>query len=107
MSLCKPVTTSPFVQGLQAEARMHKLPISVGLHEPSDNTDKKIKNTLVWIDAEGSITQRYQKLHLFDLELGDGSPPMKESNTIEPGNEIIAPFDTPIGKLGMMICFDV
>lgn len=78
----------------------------MGLHEPSDHTDKKIRNTLIWIDAKGEITQRYQKLHLFDLDLGEGKS-MKESDTIEAGNEIIPPFDTPVGKLGMAICFDV
>lgn len=32
---------------------------------------------------------------------------MKESDTIEPGNEILPPFDTALGKLGLMICFDL
>lgn len=32
---------------------------------------------------------------------------MKESNTVEPGNEILPPFETSIGKVGAMICFDV
>lgn len=88
------------MQGLQEEARKHKLPISVGVHEPSDNPEsKRIKNTLLWIDENGEIAQRYQKLHLFDLEMENG-PSMRESNTIEPGNEILPPFDSPVGKLG-------
>ena len=79
------------------------------MHEPSDDPEsKRIKNTLLWIDERGEIAQRYQKLHLFDMDLGDiGGPVMKESNTIEPGNEILAPFDSPVGKLGSMICFDL
>lgn len=32
---------------------------------------------------------------------------MKESDTIEPGNEILPPFETPLGRLGLMICFDL
>lgn len=32
---------------------------------------------------------------------------MKESTIIEPGNEILPPFDSPVGKLGSMICFDL
>ncbi|KAK0254688.1 Carbon-nitrogen hydrolase [Friedmanniomyces endolithicus] len=107
LSLCKPASQSPFLQGLQQEAKNHGLPISVGVHEPSDNpSSKRIKNTLLWINADGEITHRYQKLHLFDLEMENG-PNMRESTTIEPGNEILPPFDSPVGRLGAMICFDL
>ncbi|TKX23913.1 carbon-nitrogen hydrolase-like protein 3 [Elsinoe australis] len=106
-SLCKPVSSSPFVLGLQDEARRHRLPINVGIHEPS-NDPKKLRNTLVHISEEGKITQRYQKLHLFDLDLSDsGGPKMKESDTTEAGSSIIPPFDSPVGKIGMAICFDL
>ena len=107
LSLCTPVEKSLFVLGLQEAAKVHSLPISVGIHEPSDDQDsKRIKNTLIWIDEKGQITQRYQKVHLFDLEMENG-PQMKESNTIEPGNEILPPFETAVGKVGSMICFDL
>ena len=93
--------------GLQDDAKAYSIPISVGIHEPSDDAQsKRIKNTLIWIDEKGEIAHRYQKIHLFDLEL-DGGPVMKESNTIEPGNSILAPFETVVGKVGSMICFDL
>lgn len=93
--------------GLQEDAKKHSLPISVGVHEPSDDPNsKRIKNTLLWINEKGEIAQRYQKLHLFDLEI-EGGPVMKESNTIEPGMEILPPFDSVVGKIGSMICFDL
>jgi predicted amidohydrolase len=65
------------VIGLREEARHAKLPIQVGVHEPGDDP-AKVKNTLLWIDQHGNITQRYQKLHLFDVEIKDG-PVLKES----------------------------
>lgn len=68
---------SEFVLGLQLEARSLKLPINVGIHEPAQGGEK-VKNTLIWIDEQGSITQRYQKLHLFDVDIKDG-PVLKES----------------------------
>jgi len=37
-----------------------------------------VKNTLIWIDEEGEITHRYQKLHLFDVDI-EGGPVLKES----------------------------
>jgi len=100
------VSESPFVLGLQDEARKHSLPIHVGIHEPSETSSKKIKNTLVWINEKGKITQRYQKVHLFDMEI-EGGPNMRESDSIEAGNSILPPFDTPFGKIGSMICYDL
>ncbi|GAB7350851.1 hypothetical protein MBLNU459_g1381t2 [Dothideomycetes sp. NU459] len=106
LSLCKSVSESTFVLGLQDEARKYSLPIHVGIHEPSDTNSKKIKNTLVWINEKGHITQRYQKVHLFDLEI-EGGPKMKESDSIEAGSSILPPFDTALGKVGSLICFDL
>ncbi|KAF2145416.1 uncharacterized protein K452DRAFT_315667 [Aplosporella prunicola CBS 121167] len=105
ISLAKPVTESEFVLGLQDEARNAKLPINVGVHEPGDN-GKKVKNTLLWINEEGKIVQRYQKLHLFDVDVKDG-PKMKESDSVERGDSILPPFSTPVGKAGLLICFDL
>ncbi|KAF2728498.1 carbon-nitrogen hydrolase [Polyplosphaeria fusca] len=105
ISLCQPASTSPFVVGLQDAARQHKLPVNVGIHEPTTD-GKKVKNTLLWIDANGEIAHRYQKLHLFDVEIKDG-PILKESNSVEKGKEILTPFETPVGTVGLMICFDL
>lgn len=105
--LCKPVTESPLVLGLQESAKKHSLPISVGVHEPSDDPDsKKLKNTLLWIDEQGEIAQRYQKIHLFDMDQANG-PTMKESDSVEFGSQILPPYDTVIGKIGSAICFDL
>lgn len=93
--------------GLQEDAKKHSLSISVGIHEPSDDPNsRRIKNNVVWINERGHIAQRYQKLHMFDIEL-EGAPPIRESDFIEPGNEIVPPFETTLGKIGLGICFDI
>lgn len=103
----QPITTSPFVLGLQKCAREASLPISVGIHEPAQG-GMRVKNTLIWIDGQGLIAHRYQKMHLFDVDLRDqGGPRLKESDSVEKGNEIPRPFDTALGRIGMMICFDL
>lgn len=107
ISLCRPVSRSQFIIGLQEDARKHSLPISVGVHEPSDDPQsKRVKNTLLWINADGEIAHRYQKLHMFDLDI-PGGPTLRESNTTEPGSEIPVPFDTVVGRVGSAICFDL
>ena len=83
VALAKPIATSPFVLGLQDAARTHRLPIHVGIHEPTEVQEheeqkRKVKNTAVWIDEEGVVGHRYQKLHLFDVEV-EGGPILRES----------------------------
>ncbi|KAK0644091.1 carbon-nitrogen hydrolase [Cercophora newfieldiana] len=104
-TLVRPVQESLFVRGLQEEARREKLPIHVGIHEPGEDPHK-VKNTVIWIDENGTIAQRYQKVHLFDVDI-KGGPVLKESNFVEPGNHILPPFETAIGKVASAICFDL
>jgi len=61
---------------------------------------------LIWIDEAGQIRQRYQKLHLFDVEIEHG-PVLKESDSVEAGKSILHPFPTSVGNVGLMICFDL
>lgn len=106
LSLVKPVHESPFVLGLQAEAKREKLPLVVGVHEPVAKDSGKVRNTCLYIDGNGEIKERYQKIHLFDVDIPNG-PVLKESDGVEKGMEILPPFQTPIGKLGVTICFDL
>ncbi|KAJ4294682.1 Carbon-nitrogen hydrolase [Collariella sp. IMI 366227] len=71
VQLVKPVDRSEFILGLREEARRERLPIHVGVHEPGLDP-KKVKNTVLWIDERGEIAQRYQKIHLFDVDIKDG-----------------------------------
>ncbi|KAL8736259.1 MAG: hypothetical protein Q9166_000414 [cf. Caloplaca sp. 2 TL-2023] len=105
ISLAQPASSSPFVLGLQTSAREHRLPINVGIHEPTES-GKKLKNSLFWLDENGEIRYRYQKLHLFDVDI-PGGPILKESNSVEKGMEIVPPFSTGVGNVGMLVCFDL
>ncbi|KAK4109181.1 carbon-nitrogen hydrolase [Canariomyces notabilis] len=103
--LVKPVEESEFVLGLREDARRERLPIHVGVHEPGLDTHR-VKNTVLWINEAGEIAHRYQKIHLFDVDIEDG-PVLKESQNVEKGSEIVPPFDTPLGKVASTICFDL
>lgn len=80
VSLVRSVQDSEFVRGLQDEARRASLPINVGIHEPAQG-GQKVKNTSIWIDEKGNITHRYQKIHLFDVDIKNG-PILKESEYV-------------------------
>lgn len=110
MELCQSVDKSPFVLGLQRSAKEHNLYINVGVHEPTDPPSKRIRNTLIWINQTGEIVHRYQKLHMFDIDLRhDGGPRLKESDSSEPGMDIVPPFTgvPGMGNIGSLICFDL
>ena len=67
--------------------------------------DNKLANRSFLIDNEGNIAARYDKIHLFDADLSDGTS-FRESNVVKPGDKAVV-ADTPWGGLGMSICFDV
>ncbi|KAK4173902.1 putative amidohydrolase [Triangularia setosa] len=110
LSLCQPTNKSEFVTGLRHEAKKHNLAIHVGIHEPSWADPKnKIRNTVIWIDDQGHIVHTYQKVHLFDVDLGDsGGPVLKESEIVERGDRVQEVWELKgVGKVGSAICFDL
>ncbi|GME76742.1 hypothetical protein B5S28_g3806 [[Candida] boidinii] len=108
--IAESINESKFLKPIQKQLKYlnsigKSLFISVGIHEPSLNSDR-VKNILLYLNENGEIEQKYQKLHLFDVDIKNG-PILKESLSVEPGMEILKPFDSPIGKIGSGICYDI
>jgi deaminated glutathione amidase len=61
------------------------------------------------IDAAGERVARYDKMHLFDVEVPKegGGERYRESATIEPGVARFVVAETPLGKLGLTVCYDL
>jgi len=57
-------------------------------------------------DADGRVTAVYRKIHLFDVDLVDKQESYRESNSMFPGDEVVA-VDTPVGRVGLTICYDL
>ncbi|MDE2462686.1 MAG: carbon-nitrogen hydrolase family protein [Alphaproteobacteria bacterium] len=68
-------------------------------------TPSKTANRSFLIDPQGHIKARYDKIHLFDVDLPSGEK-YRESNTVEGGSQAVL-VDTPWGKLGLSICYDL
>lgn len=58
------------------------------------------------IDASGALVARYDKVHLFDVDVADGVGAYRESDTICPGRRPVT-ADTPWGRLGLSVCYDL
>jgi predicted amidohydrolase len=58
------------------------------------------------IDREGEIRATYDKLHLFDVDLPTGES-WRESNVYSAGKGVVLVNGTPVGKLGLSICYDL
>ena len=66
----------------------------------------KLANRGFVIDSAGEIRARYDKLHLFDVDLPTGES-WRESATYEAGSGVVLVEDTPVGTLGLTICYDL
>ena len=65
----------------------------------------RIANRGYLVDPGGAIAARYDKIHMFDVDLEDGES-YRESDTYEPGDRAVC-ADLPWGRLGFTICYDV
>jgi deaminated glutathione amidase len=67
--------------------------------------DKRIANRSFLFDPNGAVAARYDKIHMFDVDLPNGET-YRESNGVRPGEQAVV-ASTPWGGLGLTICYDV
>ena len=70
-----------------------------------DTGEGKWANRSLIIDASGNIAARYDKIHMFDVDLASGES-WRESNAYRAGEHVVT-VETPIGKLGLAVCYDL
>lgn len=96
--------TGPIQQFLSRMARKHQIWIIAGSVPLAADSPKKVRNACLVYDDKGKLAARYDKIHLFGLDLGNEH--YHEEATIEPGGEVVT-VDTPFGKIGLSICYDL
>lgn len=67
--------------------------------------DARWANRAFVIDARGNIAARYDKIHMFDVDLATGES-WRESNAYAPGEAVVS-VATPVGRLGLAVCYDL
>ena len=71
-----------------------------------DINEKRMQNTHIIINNEGETVSRYVKMHLFDVDI-DSNNSIRESNFSVGGDKFPEIVQTPIGNMGVSICYDL
>jgi deaminated glutathione amidase len=90
---------------LRAAAAAHKLWVLVGSLALKQDGDDSLANRSLLVDPTGAIQARYDKIHLFDVDLPSGER-YRESASYKPGAHAVL-AETPWTGLGMTICYDL
>lgn len=98
-------TAGPILERCRTLARSRNAELVLGGFYEKTPDPKRVRNACVHIDAEGNVRSVYRKIHLFDVDLGDGTS-LRESAGVEAGTEVVV-TDTAFGKLGLSVCYDV
>ncbi|CAG5123937.1 unnamed protein product [Candidula unifasciata] len=105
---CSEPLDGNFIHQCQKAAIRNKVWLSIGgFHQKAPEQEKsKLLNTHVIIDLDGNVVATYDKAHLFDLDI-PGKVHLCESDYVLPGKKIVSPVQTPVGRIGLLTCYDV
>jgi predicted amidohydrolase len=95
----------PSIPEVRDAAARHGVWVLLGSAALKDEATGKLVNRSFLINDQGAIVARYDKIHLFDVDLGEGRS-FRESDTYRPGDAAVVAA-TPWGKIGLTICYDI
>lgn len=96
---------NPVLERVRAAAAEAGIWVSLGSLAVAAETEARWCNRSFLIDSTGAVRARYDKLHLFDVDLPTGES-WRESSAYRPGEDAVV-AGTPAGRLGLSICYDL
>ncbi len=100
-----PQDQSPFVPRLAALAQQTGLTIALGSMAVARPGGRNANRAMVFAPGAAEPVT-YDKIHMFDVALATGEA-WRESAAYEPGRAVVSIEDTPVGRLGLAICYDL
>lgn len=100
-----PQDETPFVPLLAELAHETGLTIALGSMAVAIRGGKNANRSMLF-GPGGGAPVTYDKIHMFDVELASGES-WRESNAYEPGRDVVTAGDTPVGRLGLTVCYDL
>lgn len=94
----------PVLAGGRAAAARHGIWLAIG-SLAIDTGAGKWANRSFLVDNRGDVVARYDKMHMFDVDLASGES-WRESNAYRAGDRVVA-VQSPAGRLGLTICYDL
>ncbi len=94
----------PIQEFLSKVSKQYKVWVIAGTVPMESNFPNKVRNSCLVYNDVGEQVARYDKIHLFGLDLG--TEHYHEEDTIESGNSVVA-IETPFGRIGLSICYDL
>jgi deaminated glutathione amidase len=94
----------PIQQFLSGMAKKHEVWLVGGSVPLQSDNQEKIHNACLVYNDQGKQVARYDKVHLFGLNLGNET--YHEEKTIVPGKQVVT-VESPFGKIGLSICYDL
>lgn len=81
-------------------------PLAAGQQAAEAVSGGRVRPACLVYDTQGELVARYDKMHLFDVQVEDRQAQYSESRSFEPGGRIVC-VDTPVGRIGLSICYDL
>jgi len=99
-----PEAENPVLAAVRAAAIEYGLWVALGSLAVA-REDGRWANRSLLVDDKGEVVARYDKIHMFDVQLATGES-WKESAAYAPGEAVVT-AETPVGRLGLTVCYDI
>ena len=104
--MAEEVPGGPTFQRFSALAKELNVWLHCGSIYAQSGEERPYNCTMV-INPQGELAAHYEKLHPFDVSIGNGGPTVRESDRICPGQNIVTVDTKEVGHLGLSICYDM
>jgi predicted amidohydrolase len=102
-------TSAPFQSFLSRLAMQHDIWLvggSIPVRPARADSDPRVFSSCLVYGPDGELVARYDKLHLFDVDITDAQGRYRESERFRHGDSVVT-FDTPFGRVGLAVCYDL
>lgn len=102
-------TTAPFQAFLSRTAKQHGIWLvggSIPVRPARTDVDPRVFASCLVFGPDGELAARYDKLHLFDVDITDAQGRYRESERFRYGDSVVV-FDTPFARVGIAVCYDL